>query len=152
MGYIRSSTFILSLCISATADKVCRLPRLQLRILQRAMRMLKDESDYTPSSESSGDAGRIVYSTCSFNPIENEAVVAAALNSVPGALADPLFVQSLVVISHLRSPRLRARRRICCAACVKAAAGPHRLAPGCVTHCRPQLRVVRGVLREGGDW
>jgi multisite-specific tRNA:(cytosine-C5)-methyltransferase len=44
---------------------------LQLRILDRAMRMLKP-------------GGRLVYSTCSFNPLENEAVVAAALNAYPG--------------------------------------------------------------------
>ncbi|KAF8434864.1 S-adenosyl-L-methionine-dependent methyltransferase [Boletus edulis BED1] len=46
------------------------LHSLQVRILQRAMRMLEPN-------------GRIVYSTCSLNPIENEAVIAAALNSHP---------------------------------------------------------------------
>lgn len=45
--------------------------RLQVRILVRAMRMLNS-------------SGRIVYSTCSLNPVENEAVIAVALETYPG--------------------------------------------------------------------
>lgn len=47
------------------------LTSLQVRILLRAMNMLKHD-------------GRIVYSTCSLNPVENEAVIAEALRINPG--------------------------------------------------------------------
>jgi len=43
---------------------------LQLRILSRAISLLKP-------------GGRIVYSTCSLNPLENEAVISAALSQYP---------------------------------------------------------------------
>ncbi|KAI9224209.1 S-adenosyl-L-methionine-dependent methyltransferase [Blastocladiella britannica] len=46
---------------------------LQLRILMRAISLTKP-------------GGRVVYSTCSMNPIENEAVVAAALKRCGGAV------------------------------------------------------------------
>jgi 16S rRNA C967 or C1407 C5-methylase (RsmB/RsmF family) len=53
---------------SWTPGNGASLHPLQLRILLRAMQLLKP-------------GGRMVYSTCSFNPTENEAVVAAALKS-----------------------------------------------------------------------
>ena len=59
-------------CIGESILRCCcradELGSLQVRILQRAMKMLKAD-------------GRIVYSTCSLNPVENEAVIAEALNS-----------------------------------------------------------------------
>lgn len=52
-------------------DYLCRFS-LQVRILQRGVEML-------------AVGGRIVYSTCSFNPVENEAVVAAILRRNKGS-------------------------------------------------------------------
>lgn len=60
---------------------------LQLDILLRGLSLLKHD-------------GRLVYSTCSFNPIENEAVVAAALEMHKGVFE--LVDASLEVSHHLK--------------------------------------------------
>ncbi|KAH8926898.1 S-adenosyl-L-methionine-dependent methyltransferase [Atractiella rhizophila] len=65
------------------------LHNFQLRILIRSFELLRP-------------GGRVVYSTCSLNPIENEAVVSAALNLFPNSLR--LVDVSSELVSLKRSP------------------------------------------------
>ncbi|CAL8102916.1 unnamed protein product [Calicophoron daubneyi] len=53
---------------------------LQLRILRRGLELLRE-----PNSDLN-DCARLVYSTCSFNPLENEAVIASMLQACQGAV------------------------------------------------------------------
>lgn len=64
---IRSAQ-VSALGMEILAQDLADLCSLQLRILSRAIQLLKP-------------GGRLVYSTCSYNPIENEAVVSAALDA-----------------------------------------------------------------------
>uniref|UniRef100_A0A183B2I6 SAM_MT_RSMB_NOP domain-containing protein n=1 Tax=Echinostoma caproni TaxID=27848 RepID=A0A183B2I6_9TREM len=59
---------------------------LQSRILRRGLELLRD-----PIGNDKKNCARLVYSTCSFNPLENEAVVASLLNACQGTvlLVDP---------------------------------------------------------------
>jgi 16S rRNA C967 or C1407 C5-methylase (RsmB/RsmF family) len=59
---------------SFRSDSIFVVHSLQLRILLRGLQNLKP-------------GGRLVYSTCSLNPIENEAVISAALHASKGAPA-----------------------------------------------------------------
>lgn len=54
---------------------------LQKRILRRGLELLR-----VPESPESDDLPRLVYSTCSLNPIEDEAVVAAVLEACKGTV------------------------------------------------------------------
>lgn len=65
---------------------------LQLSILQRALKLLSTD-------------GRIVYSTCSFNPIENEAVVAQMIRASEGKLR--IVDCSLLLPKMKRAPGLK---------------------------------------------
>lgn len=57
--------------LSITPEQLAEYPPLQLSILQHATTCLKQQ-------------GRIIYSTCSIHPAENEAVIHAFLQSLPG--------------------------------------------------------------------
>lgn len=71
-GTIRKNPFLLK---SWTNKKALGLFKLQYKILKRAIRIVKDN-------------GIVVYSTCSFNPIENEAVVQKILKEENVKLLD----------------------------------------------------------------
>ena len=60
-----------------TTDRVKALAQTQLAILNSAYSMLSD-------------GGRMVYSTCTFNPVENECVVAAFLAMHPNMTLEPV--------------------------------------------------------------
>lgn len=55
-----------------------KVSRLQVSIAERACQLLKL-------------GGRLIYSTCSFNPIENEAVVAHLIRQSKGTHIVPIF-------------------------------------------------------------
>lgn len=60
------------------SDWVCPTPSLQLRIATRGAEQLVE-------------GGRMVYSTCSLNPIEDEAVIASLLEKSEGKHAGLVF-------------------------------------------------------------
>ncbi|KAF2262726.1 S-adenosyl-L-methionine-dependent methyltransferase [Lojkania enalia] len=69
------------------------LHNLQMRILSRGLQMLKK-------------GGRLVYSTCSMNPVENEAVVASAIETCGGVSKVQLVDCSNHLPNLIRKPGL----------------------------------------------
>ncbi|KAG5441778.1 tRNA (cytosine(34)-C(5))-methyltransferase [Clonorchis sinensis] len=73
---------------------------LQLRILRRGLELLRDHC------ANGQDYGRLVYSTCSFNPLENEAVVANMLHACQGSvrLVEPDKLPSVTLFKTEAEP------------------------------------------------
>jgi len=69
--------------------------RVQLRILMRGLELL-------------ASGGRLVYSTCSLNPIEDEAVVAAALKKCQGTvkLMEANLPGTFYILLHIKNDYL----------------------------------------------
>ncbi|KAK4472985.1 hypothetical protein MN116_004183 [Schistosoma mekongi] len=82
---------------------------LQCRILKRGLELLRD-----PVVDST-NYSRLVYSTCSFNPVENEAVVASILQACRGAvrLIEPELLECILSDSsgnkHSNGHKFKAR-------------------------------------------
>lgn len=72
-------------------DDIAKLAGLQRRLLERAVGMVRP-------------GGLIVFSNCSLDPEEGEALRAAFLSSDPGAVADPILVDELPGIAAFVTP------------------------------------------------
>ena len=111
----------------------------QVRILVRALQLLKV-------------GGRVVYSTCSMNPVENEAVVAAAIDRCGG-----LDVGELAFLHDDKGPLAqvcpRRRRLVACsddgyssnrqaAACTRGLKNLQKYTLGVVPHAQQPVRAV----------
>ncbi|KAL2889594.1 Multisite-specific tRNA (cytosine-C(5))-methyltransferase [Ceratocystis lukuohia] len=79
---------------SWTPNNALGLHIVQVRILVRALQMLKV-------------GGRVVYSTCSMNPIENEAVVAAAIDRCGGPEKVGILDCSNQLVGMKRKPGMK---------------------------------------------
>jgi 16S rRNA (cytosine967-C5)-methyltransferase len=68
-----------------------KLADLQRRILERAIGFVKP-------------GGRIVFSNCSLDPLEGEALVAAFLEAAPGVAADPMLTGEFTALDQFLTP------------------------------------------------
>ncbi|VDN12012.1 unnamed protein product [Dibothriocephalus latus] len=83
-------------CVLLTEEDAAIYPRIfvdspsnpnEKRILRRGLELLR-----VPSPDETTDLPRLVYSTCSLNPVEDEAVIASILNATGGAVGGSGFV------------------------------------------------------------